>query len=458
MKNIKWLSLLTALILSVVFILTACGGGSGSTTAAPAAAPETTVAAAEESAAPETPAAETEAAPAAADGSKSEILIGMVAPMTGPLASFTEALEYNTEMCLEKINADGGIYIESYGKKLPLRVIFADSESDATKASEAAGKLVQTDKVDILIGTCTPDNTSPVSAVAERAQIPCLVTDAPYESWAASGDYKWSYAAMFSVEDLVNGYVEAMDKMDTNKVIGYLFDSDVDGVTFSEVMRPVLEEHGYTIVDPGRFPSDTTDFTSLIPQYKEAGCDLVVANQLMPNFNTAWSQFFQIGYVPKCMVIGKAILFGSDVAALGEGKGEGLMNEIHWHRSFPYTSSLLGMTCEEIAAAYEEKFEKQYPLSEFGYDIATYEILYEALSTCKDLEPETILNAIGAVDYEGVYGHLAFNGTHVVKCPIVTAQWQKSDTWDYDPVIIGVSRFTEIPSNDPIVIPNTTIK
>ena len=377
--------------------------------------------------------------------------------MTGPLASFTEALEYNTDMCLERINADGGIYIEAYDKKLPLKVVYADSESNASTASEVATKLIQENKVDIIIGTVTPDNTSPVSAVAEKFQVPCLVTDAPYESWATA-EYEWSYAVMFSVEDMVNNYVEALDKVDSNKKVGYLFDSDVDGITFSETMRPLLESHGYTIVDPGRFPSDTTDFTPIISQLKAAGCDIICANQLMPNFMTAWNQFSQMSYVPKAMLIGKAILFGSDVAALGEGKGEGLLTEIHWHRTFPYTSSLLGMTAEEIASAYEETKGSQYPLSEFGYDIATYEILQQALSNCKDLEPETILNAISAVDYEGIYGHLAFNGTHVMKCPIVTAQWVKSDVWDYEPVIIGVGRFSEIEAHEPIIIPTTTQK
>lgn len=389
---------------------------------------------------------------------KEEIVIGYVGPFTGALSMFTVDFNWLADQAVEAINADGGIYISGYDKTLPIRVVTADSESDPTTASEVAQKLVLEEGVDVLCAGWTPDTTAPVSAVAEKNGIPCLLSNSPAESWAASGNYEWSYGIMFSVVDMMEAYVDALDKLDTNKKVGFLFDSEVDGVTFSAQLQTELEERGYTVVDPGRFPMSTTDYTSIITQLKDAGCDIVAGNQILPNFTTAWQQFHQLGYVPKAMIIGKAIAYGNDVNALGNDIGNGLITEIHWDRSWPYTSTLLGLSCEELAAKWEAEQGTQDTGTSLGYNLALFEVLDIALSNCADLEPETIKNAIAAVDYTGIYGHLSTEGTHIFKVPLVAGQWVPSEEWDYEAVIVGDGFYEDIPTVDPYVIPATTLK
>lgn len=435
MKKMKKIVALV-LALAVCFSLAACGGDKPADTPAPSGSAGTEVQTTD----------------------KEEIVIGYVGPFTGALSMFTADMEWLTNLAVEAINADGGIYISGYDKTLPVRVVFADSESDPTTASEVAQKLVLEQGVDVLTGGWTPDTTAPVSAVAEKNGIPCLLSNSPAESWAASGNYEWSYGIMFSVVDMMEAYVDAIDKLDTNKKVGFLFDSEVDGVTFSAELQRELEERGYEVVDPGRFPMSTTDYTSIISQLKDAGCDVVAGNQILPNFTTAWQQFHQLGYVPKAMIIGKAIAYGNDVNALGNEIGDGLITEIHWDRSWPYTSTLLGLTCEELATKWETEKGVQDTGTSLGYNLALYEVLDLALSSCADLEPETIKNAIAAVDYTGIYGHLSTGGTHVFKVPLVAGQWVPSETWDYEAVIVGDGFYEDIPSVDPYVLPATTLK
>ena len=76
------------------------------------------------------------------DENKEFILVGRVAPLTGPLASFGNGTPFMEEKAVEALNADGGIYIEELGKKLPIKFIVLDSESNTTKAAEAANKLI----------------------------------------------------------------------------------------------------------------------------------------------------------------------------------------------------------------------------------------------------------------------------------------------------------------------------
>ena len=75
-------------------------------------------------------------------GKRDHILIGRPNPGTGPLADFGAPTPWVDERALAKINADGGIYIDKIGKKLPVKVKIMDTESNPTKAAETSPRVV----------------------------------------------------------------------------------------------------------------------------------------------------------------------------------------------------------------------------------------------------------------------------------------------------------------------------
>ena len=84
-------------------------------------------------------------------GKRDHILIGRPNPSTGPLADFGAPTPWVDDRVLAKINADGGIYIEKLGKKLPIKVKIMDTESNPTKAAELTSRLIMQDKVDLMV-------------------------------------------------------------------------------------------------------------------------------------------------------------------------------------------------------------------------------------------------------------------------------------------------------------------
>lgn len=441
MKKSKLFALLLAAAMVFALVATGCGGGSGDSGAD---APSSTGSASTEAS----------GAPAAESGEKEEILIGYVAPFTGPLSCFVVAYEWVQNQCLDVINANGGVYIEAYDKNLPVRVIIGDSESDPTKATDVATKMVLDDKVDILMAAWTPDTTNSVSAVAERYEIPALMVNSPADSWLTGGPYEWASGIMFYQDNMMHSYIDSWNKLDTNKKVGYVFDSEVDGVTMSAKLNELLPQYGYEVVDPGRFPASTTDYTNIITQLKNAGCDIIIANQTTPAFTTCWQQFHQLGYIPKVMTVGKAENFDTDIAALGNNIGIGLMSEIHWDRSFPYSSSLLGLSCGEICDKWEDENGTQYPFT-IGYDVAGFEVIADALSRCKDLEPATIRDAILATDIDSLYGHLTFDENQVAAVPIPCGQWIEGEKWEIEKIITGTYELEGVETVQPIYMPGS---
>ncbi len=66
----------------------------------------------------------------------------------------------------EQINAEGGILVKKYGKKLPVEMIFADEGGKPQTASAAAEKLCASDKVDFLVGANVTELTLAEQEVA----------------------------------------------------------------------------------------------------------------------------------------------------------------------------------------------------------------------------------------------------------------------------------------------------
>ena len=390
------------------------------------------------------------------DDAPATIRLGFVLPVTGPYAPFTESFQWVLDMALPVMNADGGFYIKEYDKRIPVEIIIADSESDPTKASEAAQKLVTTDNVHILVGAWTPETTIPVSIVAETNSLPALMYDSPMEVWLEGGPYEWSHSIMFSLVNLMESYIDAWDKVDSNKKVGFIFGNDIDGVAFAGLAQEFCDRRGYNVVDPGRFPPGTSDYSSLINMFKQEDCDIVLANSITPDYVTFFQQFYQLDFMPKVLTVGKGIHFESNAMAIGSAElANGLTTGLPWDRAYPWSSSLLGMSTTELC----DKWEADHPglpyHSSIAYDLSCLEVLTVLLNTAQTLDREALKNAFPTLTGDTIYGPINFVDNNVFECAYVISQYVLGEKFPLEKNLVAHGKFTQIPeSTKPIVIMN----
>jgi branched-chain amino acid transport system substrate-binding protein len=96
------------------------------------------------------------------------IRIGSFLSVTGPAAFLGDPEQKTLELYVEKLNAAGGVL----GRKLQLTVY--DSAGDAEKARAFAKRLIEQDKVDLIVGGSTTGETMAVVPLVEQAQIPFI--------------------------------------------------------------------------------------------------------------------------------------------------------------------------------------------------------------------------------------------------------------------------------------------
>jgi branched-chain amino acid transport system substrate-binding protein len=94
------------------------------------------------------------------------IRIGAFLSITGPAAFLGDPENKTLEMYVEKLNAAGGVL----GRRLQL--VSYDDAGDAEKARTFAKRLIEQDKVDVIVGGSTTGTTMAVVPLVEGAQIP----------------------------------------------------------------------------------------------------------------------------------------------------------------------------------------------------------------------------------------------------------------------------------------------
>lgn len=358
--------------------------------------------------------------------------IGYVSPATGPLAGFAEADQYIMDTIAKALS--GGI--ENNGKTWNIEVLYRDSQSNPNRAAEVASQLILEDEVDILCGAATPDTTNPVADQAELNGTPCITTDCPWQPYffGRGGDpakgFEWTYHFFWGLEDVIANFTALWGQAGVAKTVGGLFPNDADGNAWGDpnlgFPKP-LADMGFSLTDPGRYQPLTDDFSSYIAAFKAAGVEIVTGVMIPPDFATFWAQAGQQGFNPKVVTIGKALLFPSAVEGLGD-RGVGLTSEIWWSPNHPFTSSLTGETCRQLADGYTAATGKGWT-QPIGFRHALFEVVADVAKRAADLDdPQSVVEAIQATQLNTMVGAVNWSTgpvKNVSKTPLVAGQWQK---------------------------------
>ena len=90
------------------------------------------------------------AATAQAADAPAEIKLGTLYASSGRYASISMPVHYGLKLWIDQKNAEGGVYVKAFDKKIPLKLVAYDDQSSTATAATLYNQLITQDKVDIL--------------------------------------------------------------------------------------------------------------------------------------------------------------------------------------------------------------------------------------------------------------------------------------------------------------------
>lgn len=380
--------------------------------------------------------------------------IGYVSPQTGPLAGFGETDSFVVAGIRKAVGS--GLAIR--GASMPVEILVRDSQSDPNRAAEVASRLILSDKVDLMLVSSTPETTNPVSDQCEANGTPCISSVCPWQPWffgrggKPETGFKSTFHFFWGLEDIIGVFVDMWNTLPTNKVVGALWPNDGDGNAWGDPQRgfpPALASAGYKLVDPGRYPNLTDDFSAQISAFKKEKVEIVTGVPIPPDWTTFWKQAAQQGFKPKIASVGKALLFPRSVEALGN-LGDGMSTEVWWTPRHPFKSSLTGASAAELAAAYTRDTKKQWT-QPLGFTHALFEVAVDVLKRAASVDDKAaIVTAIRATNLNSVVGPISWAKgpvPNVTKTPLVGGQWGRGKEFRFDIAIVSNRTAPSIPAS-----------
>jgi branched-chain amino acid transport system substrate-binding protein len=187
------------------------------------------------------------------------IRIGSVLSSTGPAAFLGEPELKTMQLYIERINKEGGVL----GR--PLQLVHYDDGSDAAKANSFGKRLIEDDKVDIIVGGTTTAATMSMVPLVEKAEVPfvslagAVVIVEPVKKWVFKTPHTDRMAAEKVFED--------MRKRGLTKV-ALLSETSGFGQSGKKETEAMAARMGITLVANETYGAKDTDMTPQLTKIK----------------------------------------------------------------------------------------------------------------------------------------------------------------------------------------------
>mgnify|MGYP000937189956 CR=1 FL=1 len=206
--------------------------------------------------------------------SKTEITVGSIQDLSGPLAGFGKQVRLGMMLRADEINEQGGIG----GRKIKL--IVEDSGYDPKKAVLAAQKLVNQDKIFIMAGHIgTAQNNAAFPVQAEKNIVNFLPVTAAREMYEPFHKLKYSFAVPYY--DQMKLMVPKLVKEKGAKKVCSIYQDDEFGLEVVRGAEEGLKAVNMTMAEKTSYKRGATDFSSQVAKMKSAGCDFVVLGTII---------------------------------------------------------------------------------------------------------------------------------------------------------------------------------
>jgi len=388
----------------------------------------------------------------ASSSSTKSITIGWIHPLTGALAGFGAPDTWVISKIKQTTPYKNGFKIGS--KTYPVTIKSYDTQSSPTRAGDLARTAILNDGVDLLLASSTPETVNAVASQAESLGTPLICSNIPWEAWYLNlfpkgnpqqATEKAKYVVMYflGAEHLAKCFIPMWDRihaqLHTNKIVAAAFPNDSDGNAFRAVFPPIVTGAGYKMVLSSPYPDGTTNYSSMISQFKAAKADFFTNVPLPPDFATMWKQAAQQGFKPKLATVAKVLLFPPDAYALGP-LAYNVATDAWWAPSLPWKSSFTGETCQQLANDFESSGHGQWNSNISNYSL--FEAAHAALTSVSDPHDKAeVANAIHQVNLpDAVAGPLNFASggpaPGVAITPPVGIQWQKGTKYPVEAQVV----------------------
>jgi branched-chain amino acid transport system substrate-binding protein len=332
------------------------------------------------------------------------IKIGAILPLSGKNATYGNEIKNAIDLAIEEINNSGGIN----GRKI--EVIYEDDQADPKVGVNAMQKLVNIDKVPVVLGSWVSGVVVASAPIAEKAKV-IVMAEAIAPAITNAGDY------IFRIQPSATYYSDKLMEVVINKLglkkIAIIYINNEFGVALRDTLRSATQRLGGQIVAEESYMPGDSDFRSQLTKIKSAKPEALFIGGYQEQINII-KQANELGLKTQFLA-GPPFESQTTIQSLGN-LAEGVIYPYHFavEKANPKTIS------------YMEAYKKKFGVETGGFAPLMYDAVYIIANAMKKCETNTdcIKTELYNTNYNGVSGNITFdkNGDPIIPIIIKTVK------------------------------------
>jgi branched-chain amino acid transport system substrate-binding protein len=332
------------------------------------------------------------------DVDEAPVSVGVVLPRTGYLGPGefgpgALVMENAFNLALEEIN-----YSDSGSAKL--KFIVEDDRSTTDGAVSAFNKLIQQDKVPVILGVWTSEVAQTVFPIAQENRVVAFSPVVVAGGLTEIGDFIFRAAQPTDV--LIPAGVKVTKEQLGYQRVATIADSDDHfAQTSNKEFEQTLSDSGVEILQAESFQTGETDFTAQLTRIRDVDPEAIFVSAQQIETILIFKQARALG-IPSDVPFITASLSSDDIES-AEGAAEGAITFASWSSKTDTPGNL----------AFVEKYRARYgrePSVWSALSYASVHILAEAIANAESPDSVGIRDALANIsDFDTVLGQFSFN-------------------------------------------------
>ncbi|PIC85514.1 branched-chain amino acid ABC transporter substrate-binding protein [Sporosarcina sp. P20a] len=317
--------------------------------------------------------------------------VGVISYLTGPGASYGEAITNGINLAHKEITELGEVDIE-------LKI--EDSAGKQEEALSVAQKLMNSENVDAIIGPTLSTEMQIVGPEADLNGVSILGTSNTAEGIPQLGEYVFrnSIPETLAIPASVQ---KAIDKYGAKKVAILYGNDDVFTKAGYDTMKQVAEDLDLEVLTTETFQLGQSDYKAQLTKIKSLNPDLVLASALYNEGAVILDQARKMGIdVP---FVGGNGFNSPEVIKIAGDAANGLIVATPW----------FSKKDDEKVKKFVEDYEAAYGMEPDQFAAQAYDGFYvmaEAIKNAGEADRDAIRDALAEIkDFEGVLGNMSFD-------------------------------------------------
>jgi len=340
--------------------------------------------------------------------------IGVITSLTGSNAAFGQAHKNGYTIALEELNAKGGLL----GKKVELD--YYDDQSRPDQAVQGVSKLVDQDRVPIVLGAYSSESTRAIVPVVTQKQVPLIMPTAVADNVMESNS-PWVFRICAGSGSFAAATLDFLKNNGDPKKLAIVYENTNFGQSNNKSMTEAAKAAGLELVDSEAYQASSPDYKSLLQRVKGKNPDVIYFASYLLDASTLMRQSEQLGLNPKYFTSAGTGFAAAEFPTPDKGAGkyaEYTFSVSQWLPSVKWKGS----------AEFDQKYFQLAGSHPAYHGMEAYAVLVvaaAAIDKAKSEQPQAIRDAVKDVNLpETPFGPVKFDARGQNQHPVLVTQVQ----------------------------------